>query len=43
MVPEMWKGDSIFFLATTLYVVITDKVWQLLARDRPTNVIFEEM
>ena len=43
IIPEMWKGDNIFFLATTLYVVITDEVRQRVARYRPTNVVFERM
>ena len=41
MTPEMWKGHNIFFLATTLYVVITDKLRERLVRHRPTNVFFE--
>jgi len=43
MTPEMWNGDNIFFLATTLYVVITDVVRESLSRLRPTNVIFEKI
>lgn len=43
MKPEMWRGDSIFFLATTLYVVIIDDVRKRVARDHPTNVAFEEI
>jgi len=43
MTPEMWKGDHVFFLATTLYVIITDAVREQLEGLRPTNVIFEEM
>jgi hypothetical protein len=43
MTPEMWKGDHLFFLATTLYVLITDKVREQLDSMRPTNVLFEEM
>lgn len=43
MTPEMWKGDNIFFLASTLYVVITDHVRERLAREHPTNVVFEEI
>ena len=43
MNPEMWKGDNIFFLATTLYVVITNEVMERVARDHPTNVVFEEI
>lgn len=42
MTPEMWKGDNIFFLATTLYIVVTDKVKEHVERIRPTNVVFEK-
>jgi Protein of unknown function (Gmx_para_CXXCG) len=43
MTPEMWKGDKIFFLATTLYVIVTNELKELLERNNPTNVIFEEI
>ena len=43
MTPETWKGDNIFFLATTLYIVITDEVREQVAQHRPTNVAFEEI
>ena len=43
MIPEMWKGDDIFFLATTLYIVITDALKGQLERHRPTNVVFEKI
>jgi Protein of unknown function (Gmx_para_CXXCG) len=43
MTPDMWKGDTIFFLATTLYVVITDELRERLVRHRPTNAFFEEI
>jgi hypothetical protein len=43
MTPEMWKGHNIFFLATTLYIVITDKVREHVERFRPTNVVFEKI
>lgn len=40
MTPEMWLGDAIFFLATTLYVIVTDPVKNLLETIRPSNVVF---
>ena len=40
MTPEMWKGDSIFFLATTLYVIVTDPVKKLLENISSSNVVF---
>lgn len=43
MTPEMWNGDNIFFLATTLYIVVTDDVKERLGRLHPTNVIFEKI
>jgi hypothetical protein len=43
MKTEMWKGDNIFFLATTLYIVTTDELRRRIARYQPTNVVFKEM
>ena len=43
MTPDMWQGQNIFLLATTLYVVITNELREHLTRERPTNVIFEEI
>jgi hypothetical protein len=43
MTPEMWQGDSIFFLATTLYVIVTDPLKKLLENLRSSNVVFEKM
>lgn len=43
MKPDMWKGDNIFFLATTLYFVIIDEVRKRVAQLHPTNVVFEEI
>lgn len=41
MTPEMWKGEAIFFMATTLHVIVTDKLKKSIESIRPTNVIFE--
>jgi hypothetical protein len=38
----MWKGADIFFLATTLYIVITDSLKKALQAINPTNVQFVE-
>ena len=43
MTQEMWKGDKIFFLATTLHIVVTDEYKQLIERYRPTNIVFEKI
>lgn len=42
MLPSMWKGAEIFFLATTLHFVITDSLKKALQEIKPTNVEFAE-
>jgi hypothetical protein len=41
MVDSMWKGADIFFLASTLYIVVTDRVRQALKDSKASNVQFE--
>jgi hypothetical protein len=41
MTQEMWKGHEMFFMATTLYVIITDDLRNAIERLRPTNVAFK--
>jgi hypothetical protein len=41
MTPKMWKGQSIFFMATTVQVIITDDLKLAIESLRPTNVIFK--
>jgi hypothetical protein len=43
MTPEMWKGDKIFFLATTLHIIVTNELKELLERNNPTNLVFKEI
>ncbi len=43
MTADMWKRESIFLLATTCYVVVTDELRRRIARYHPTNVAFQEM
>ena len=43
MTSEMRRGDHVFFLATTLYVLVTDEVGQRSDGLRATNDAFEEM
>jgi hypothetical protein len=43
MEPEMWNGDDVFFLRTTLWIIVTDSVKTLLERLRPTNLAFTPM
>lgn len=43
MTDEMWRGHSIFFLATTLFVVVTDEIRQVIVESRATNVAFSEI
>lgn len=40
MIPTMWKGQAIFFLATTLHVIVTDDLKKRIDRLQPTNVVF---
>jgi hypothetical protein len=40
MRDDMWTGDDIFFLATTLWIVVTDSVKTLLESIRATNLMF---
>ena len=41
MVDSMWKGADIFFLAGTLYIIVTDRLRHALQDLRATNVQFE--
>ena len=43
MLPEMWRGEQVFFLATTLWIVVTDAVKQVIDALRPTNVEFRSL
>jgi Protein of unknown function (Gmx_para_CXXCG) len=43
MEPHMWNGQDVFFLATTLWIIVTDRVKALLEPLRPTNVSFGAM
>jgi hypothetical protein len=40
MRPEMWQGEDIFFLATTLWIIVTDRVKEMLERSGATNISF---
>jgi hypothetical protein len=40
MRPSMWRGADIFFLATTLHVVVTERVKGILGELGATNVTF---
>jgi hypothetical protein len=41
MTDQMLKGNSIFFLATTLYIIVTDELRKAIEKLHPTNVIFK--
>jgi hypothetical protein len=41
MIASMWRGHNIFYLATTLYIVVTDVVRDRLEAIRVTNVAIE--
>jgi hypothetical protein len=43
MEPPMWNGQDVFFLATTLWILVTDRAKALLEQLRPTNVTFSPM
>jgi hypothetical protein len=43
MEPDMWKGQDVFFLATTLWIIVTDPLKMLLQALQPTNVAFLPM
>ena len=40
---EMWRGEAVFFLATTLYVIVTDPVKRLLQKIGASNVVFNKI
>ncbi len=40
MVDEIWRGDSVFYLATTLYIIVTNDIKEALTRIHPNNVNF---
>jgi hypothetical protein len=42
MTMEMWTGHSIFILAPTLHVLITDDLRKSIRHLRPTNVDFNK-
>lgn len=39
--PEMWRGEDVCRLATTAYVIVTDRIKQGLERVSGTNVLFK--
>ncbi len=41
MRPAMWKGTDMFFLSTTLYIIVTDRLRQHLQKLGVTNVEFQ--
>ena len=41
MVDSMWKGAEVFFLASTLYILVTDRVRQALEDLKATNICFK--
>jgi hypothetical protein len=43
MLDHMWKGHQIFFLATTLYILITDDLKKIIEQAGPTNVVFAKI
>lgn len=43
MKPDMWNGADIFFLNTTLWIIVTEKVKNLIESMKATNIVFEEI
>jgi len=43
MLPQMWGGDDIFLLATTLWIVVTDRVRDLLFRVPASNLQYHRL
>ncbi len=43
MLPSMWTGTDIFFMATTLYIVITERVKRRLTEVRATNADYVKL
>lgn len=41
MTPEMWNGQAIFFMSTTLHVIVTDHLKRGIEQLCPTNVVFD--
>jgi len=39
----MWKRNQIFFLSTTLYILVTDNLKRIIERAQPTNIVFSEI
>src|SRR5262249_8145316 len=42
MTESLWTGADIFFLETTLFLLITDRVKKHLEKLRPTNIEFKK-
>jgi len=40
--PEMWEGQEIFFLRTTLYIIFTDKIKMAIENLYPENISFRD-
>lgn len=43
VLPEMWGGEQVFLLATTLWIVVTDPVKQVIEGLGPSNVVFRSL
>jgi hypothetical protein len=43
MTPKMWTGSRIFYMATTLYIIITDDLRCRIEKVHSTNVHFESI
>jgi len=41
MNSDMWNGEDVFFLNTTLWIIVTNKVKAIIEDLKATNIIFE--
>lgn len=43
MNEDMWDGQDIFFLNTTIWMLVTDRVQNILKELEATNIVFEPL
>lgn len=43
MKQDMWNGQDVFFLNTTIWIIVTDRVKKVLQELEATNIVFESL
>jgi hypothetical protein len=43
MIESMWRGSQIFFLATTMDIIVTDSLKKIIEGLKPTNITFSKV